>query len=323
MEYRPLGQSGLYVSAIGLGTNSFGGRADKATSIAIIHRALDHGVTLIDTANVYTGGQSEAIIGEALKGRRDEAVIATKAGLPVGEGPYHRGTSRRHLTRELHQSLRRLQTDYIDLFYVHTFDEETPLEETLHTLDDFVRQGYVRYVAASNYRAHELATAVGLQKAHGWERFIAVQPSYSLLDRTPEPELVPVAREAGIGLVAYYPLAGGYLSGKYQGGYVPPGSRAEKQPQFLDRISDARKAAQDRFVALARDHQVSPAALALAWLIRRPGVASAIQGATRPEQLGENLSALDVVWTSDLEQALDELSAPFVAGPPFGWYRLR
>ncbi|MCY0879698.1 MAG: aldo/keto reductase [Firmicutes bacterium] len=323
MEYRRLGKSGLWVSAIGLGTNSFGGRADPSTAIAIIHRALDHGVTLIDTANIYTGGQSEAVIGEALKGRREQAVLATKAGLPAGDGPYRRGASRRHLTHELHQSLRRLQTDYIDLFYVHTFDEETPLEETLRTLDDFVRQGYVRYIAASNYRPHELASAVRLQEAAGWERFIGVQLSYSLLDRTPEPELLPAAREVGVGLVAYYPLAGGYLSGKYQGGQIPPGSRGERQPQFLDRISEARKAAANRVIAVAQDHGVTPAALALAWLIRRPGVASAIAGATRVEQLDENLKALDVSWTPELDAALDQISAPFLEGPPFGWYRLR
>ncbi|NMP23529.1 aldo/keto reductase [Sulfobacillus harzensis] len=323
MEYRNLGNSGLKVSVIGLGANSLGGRADKSTSIRIIHAALDAGVTLIDTANGYTGGKSEAIIGEALKDRRNQAVVATKAGLPQGEGPYNRGTSRRHLTQQLNQSLSRLGTDYVDLFYVHTFDEETPLEETLRTLDDFVRQGKVRYIAASNYRAYELATAVGIQQAKGWEPFVGLQPSYSLLDRTPERELIPLALQVGIGLVAYYPIAGGILTGKYRGGQVPSGSRMEKQPGFSDRLTPRIRQAADQFHDLAQEAGVDPAALAIRWLIDRPAVSSAIVGASRPEQVQANLKALDVHIGPDLRQRLDELSAPFVEGDPFGWYRLR
>lgn len=323
MEYRSLGESGLKVSVLGLGTNSFGARADKATSIDIIHAALDAGMTLLDTANGYAGGQSETIIGEALKKRRPEAVIATKAGLPVGEGPYKRGTSRRHLTEQLEQSLRRLNTDYIDLYYVHTFDEDTPLEETLRTLDDFVRQGKVRYVAASNYRPYELATAVGIQKAKGWERFRGLQPSYSLLDRTPETELVPLAEQEGIGLVAYYPLAGGLLTGKYQGGQVPAGSRMETSPGFSQMLNDKVRAAADRFAALAHDAGIDPGQLAISWLIGRPAVASAIVGATRVAQVEHNAAALNVTIDPALARELDALSAPFVDGAPFGWYRLR
>ncbi|PSR23222.1 MAG: aldo/keto reductase [Sulfobacillus acidophilus] len=322
MEYRNLGASGLKVSQLGLGTNSFGGRADKKTSIDIIHAALDHGITLIDTANGYTQGQSEQIIGEALKGRRSQAVIATKAGLPQGPGPYNRGTSRRHLTLQLEQSLKRLQTDFVDLFYVHTFDPDTSYEETVQTLDDFVRQGKVLYVACSNYRPQELASALGVARAHGWERFCGLQPSYSLLDRTPERELIPLAQSEGVGIVAYYPLAGGVLTGKYQGGHIPSGSRAERQPDFLARVSPALRTAGDRFADLAWQASYEPSALALAWLMDRPNVASAIVGATRVEQVLENLKALDVAIDGELDRQLDELSAPFVQGEPFGWYRL-
>ncbi len=323
MEYRNLGASGLKVSALGLGCNSFGGRADRETSIRIIHTALDAGITLIDTANGYTGGQSETIIGEALRGRRHEAVIATKAGLPVGEGPYYRGTSRRHLASQLELSLKRLNTDHVDLFYVHTFDEETPLEETLRTLDDFVRQGKVRYVAASNYHAHELATALGIAKARGWERFVGLQPSYSLVDRTPEQALIPLALQEGLGIVAYYPLAGGVLTGKYRGGQVPSGSRADTQPNFLGRVSARTAEAGDAFTALAEEAGIEPGALALAWLMGRPSVSSAIVGATRAAQVEQNLRALEVRIPGDLMRKLDALSAPFVAGAPFGWYRLK
>lgn len=323
MQYRNLGRSGLKVSVIGLGTNSFGGRADKDTSVRIIHTALDAGITLIDTANGYTQGQSETIIGEALKGRRHQAVISTKAGLPQGEGPYNRGTSRRHLTQQLHQSLTRLATDHVDLFYVHTFDEETPLEETLRTLDDFVRQGKVRYIAASNYRPYELATALGIQEAKGFERFVGLQPSYSLVDRTPERELIPLALNAGIGLVAYYPIAGGVLTGKYRGGQVPAGSRMAQMPAFADRISATVREAGEQFYEIAQEVGQDPAALAIHWLIERPAVASAIVGATRPEQVASNLTALDVHMDRALAERLDKLSAPFIAGEPFGWYRLK
>lgn len=322
MQYRNLGRSGLKVSVLGLGTNSFGGRADKATSIRIIHQALDAGISLLDTADGYTGGQSEQIIGEALQGRRNSAVIATKAGLPVGDGPYRRGTSRRHLVAELEQSLRRLQTDYVDLFYVHTYDEETPLEETLHTLDDLVRQGKVRYIAASNYRPDELREAVSIQKQRQWEPFAGIQPSYSLLDRTPETELIPLALEAGLGLVAYYPLAGGLLSGKYRGGQIPEGSRGATQAHFMERINQKMQKAADHMVALAEQAGLPPAALAIRWLIDRPGVSSAIVGATRPDQLTLNLKSLEVRISPDLQAQLDEISLPFREGAPFGWYRL-
>lgn len=322
MEYTHLGQSGLKVSLLGLGTNSFGSRADKATSIRLIHRALDAGVALLDTANGYSGGQSEMIVGEALDGRRERAVIATKAGLPVGDGPYARGTSRRHLLQQVEQSLSRLKTDYIDLFYVHTFDEETPLEETVRTLDDMVRQGKVRYIGASNYTVLELTRALGIADVHGWERFVALQPSYSLLDRTPEVEMVPLLQREGLGMIAYYPLAGGLLTGKYRRGEIPQGSRMQTQSSFQEMVSQRMRQAADKFADLAEQFEVDPGVLALAWLIRRPTVASAIVGATRVEQLEKNLTAVDVSIPAELQRELDALSDPFVDSVPFGWYRL-
>ncbi|GMA50664.1 hypothetical protein GCM10025857_20210 [Alicyclobacillus contaminans] len=217
MQYRRLGQSGLEVSVLGLGTNAFGGRADKAASIQVIHAALDAGVNFIDTANIYTNTMSEQIIGEALAGRRQEVVLATKAGMPRGEGPNERGGSRVHLMRELEGSLRRLQTDYVDLYQIHAFDPHTPLEETLRALDDMVRQGKVRYIGASNYAAWELMKALGVSERLGLNRFVSIQPCYSLADRTIERELVPLCVDQGIGIIPYFPLAGGILTGKYAG----------------------------------------------------------------------------------------------------------
>jgi aryl-alcohol dehydrogenase-like predicted oxidoreductase len=313
MEYLSLGRTGIKVSLIGLGTNSFGGRADRATSIAILHRALEAGITLIDTANMYTATQSESIIGEGLRGRRHQALVATKAGMKVGDGPNDGGSSRLHLMRELEASLRRLQTDYLDLYQIHTWDPETPLQETLRTLDDMVRAGKVRYIGASNYAAWQLGKALWASDRRGFVRFESVQPSYSLADRTVERELVPLCRDQGIGLIAYFPLAGGLLTGKYRRGEAPPkGSRALTQPQFAKRITETVLRLAEDVAALASELHCTPSQLALAWLIRQPAVASAIAGATSVAHLEENLGALEVKLSSDVLTRLDEMSRPFV-----------
>lgn len=314
VQVRHLGRSGLRVSALGLGTNAFGGRATPEVSREVIAAALAHGITFIDTANNYTGGQSEAIIGEALRGRRQEAVLATKAGLVAGEGPLDRGSSRHHLMRELETSLRRLETDYIDLYQIHTFDPDTPLEETLRALDDMVRAGKVRYIGASNYHGWELMKALGLSDRLGLERFVSIQPSYSLGDRVPEQELVPLCLDQGVGLIAYFPLAGGLLTGKYRpGAPPPPDSRAAKAPAFGQRMlaSAARTALAQEVAALARELSATPAQVAVAWLLRQPAVASAIAGATRVAQVEENAGALDVALDPGALARLDALSEPF------------
>lgn len=204
VEYRRLGNSGLRVSALGLGTNAFGKRADEAASTRIIHAAMDQGINFIDTANIYAGTESERIIGQALTGRRENAVLATKAGLPRHDGPHGRGSSRYHLQQELEHSLRRLQTDYVDLYQIHTFDPHTPLDETLRTLDDMVTSGKVRYIGASNYAAWELMKALGISEHKGYVRYISTQTSYSLADRTPELELVPMCLDQGVGIIPYF-----------------------------------------------------------------------------------------------------------------------
>ncbi len=322
VQYKHLGASGLIVSQIGLGTNAFGGRADQETSIQIIHAALDHGVTLLDTANGYCGGESERIIGQALRDRRNQVVLSTKAGLPVREGVYGHGTSRRHLMQELEASLQRLDTDYIDLYYVHTFDPNTPLEETLSTLDQMVKSGKVRYVAASNYEAWELMKALGLSQRLNLVSFVGIQTSYSLADRTPERDLVPLVSDQGLGIVAYYPLAGGILSGKYRDNKIPPGSRVERNPGFARRLDRARIELSETVARLAEECEVTPVALALRWLVERPQVSSAIVGATRVDQMEQNLNALAINYGADIEKKLDQATLGFIDGPRFGWYRL-
>ncbi|WP_026975285.1 aldo/keto reductase [Alicyclobacillus contaminans] len=323
MQYRRLGQSGLEVSVLGLGTNAFGGRADKAASIQVIHAALDAGVNFIDTANIYTNTMSEQIIGEALAGRRQEVVLATKAGMPRGEGPNERGGSRVHLMRELEGSLRRLQTDYVDLYQIHAFDPHTPLEETLRALDDMVRQGKVRYIGASNYAAWELMKALGVSERLGLNRFVSIQPCYSLADRTIERELVPLCVDQGIGIIPYFPLAGGILTGKYAGGGKPAGSRAEKDPNFAKRLDEQRVLLGAKVARLAEELDTTAGAVSLAWLMEQPAVSTIIVGATRPEQVQENVKSVDLVLTPETLQTLDEWSRAFVYREPFAEYRLR
>ncbi|MEK5165010.1 aldo/keto reductase [Paenibacillus sp. FSL R5-0527] len=323
MKYRRLGTSGLEVSALGLGTNAFGKRADRETSIRLIHQALDSGVNFIDTANIYAGSESEWIIGEALADRRQGVVLATKAGLVRGEGPNASGSSRLHLQQELEQSLKRLKTDYVDLYQIHTFDPYTPLEETLRTLDDMVRAGKVRYIGASNYAAWELMKAIGISESRGWTKYISTQVSYSLADRTPEQELVPMCTDQGVGIIPYFPLAGGILSGKYHSvKEAPAGSRADTDPNFGRFLDEERIALGQQVSRLAADRETSASALSLAWLMTRPAVSTVIVGATRPEQLEDNLRSVSVDLDPELLTQLNDLSDRFRYAKPFAWYRL-
>jgi len=313
IKYRQLGRSGLRVSVYGLGCNSFGGRADEAASAAVIHHALDHGVNLLDTANVYTESRSETIIGKALKDRRGEAIIATKCAGKVGDGPNDKGTSRWHILREVERSLRRLQTDYIDLYQMHTFDPLTPMDETLRALDDLVRQGKVRYIGCSNFTAWQLCKALWTSDRHNFVRYDSVQPAYSPADRRIEPELVPACLDQGVGLLVYFPLAGGILTGKYTPGAEPPqGSRALTQPQFKARLNERNLALAGAMQRLADEAGVTIAQLTLAWVIARPGITSALVGATRVAQQEENLKAVDVALAPEIAKRIDELSHEFV-----------
>jgi len=302
------------VSVYGLGCNSFGGRADEATSVAIIHHALDHGVTLLDTANTYTESRSESIIGRALKDRRGDAILATKCAGKVGDGPNDRGTSRWHIMREVERSLGRLQTDHIDLYQMHTFDPHTPMDETLRALDDLVHQGKVRYIGCSNFTDWQVCKALWTSDRGGLVRYDSAQPAYSPADRRIEPELIPLCLDQGVGVLVYYPLAGGVLTGKYRPGSEPPqGSRARTQPGFAAQLNARNLALAVEMERLAADVGATVAQLTLAWVMRRPGITSALVGATTLAQQEENLRAVDLPLSEGTLRRITELSDPFVA----------
>lgn len=318
MKYRSLGTSGLQVSVLGLGTNAFGGRADKETSIRVLHHAVANGITFIDTANIYTGTKSEEIIGEAFEGRRQDVLLATKVGMKRGQGPNESGSSRHHIIRELEGSLRRLRTDYVDLYQIHAFDPKTPLDETLRALDDLVTAGKVRYVGASNYSAWQMMKSLAISNSRGLTPYVSVQPGYSLADRGVERELVPFCQDQGIGLIPYFPLAGGILTGKYAGGAVPSGSQLEKNPNFAQRMDEERMELGDRVANIAAEIGTSATALSLAWLMHQPVVSTVIAGATREAQIDDNLKAVELSLTEDVLQALHEASEHFIYARPFG-----
>ncbi|WP_339267753.1 aldo/keto reductase [Paenibacillus sp. FSL R5-0470] len=323
MNFKRLGNSGLQVSALGLGTNAFGKRADQDTSIQIVHTALDHGINFIDTANIYAGSESERIIGLALESRRHEAVLATKAGLVKHDGPNGSGSSRHHLMQELEDSLRRLKTDYVDLYQIHTFDPNTPLEETLRTLDDMVSSGKVRYIGASNYTAWQLMKAIGISEARSFAKYISIQCSYSLADRTPENELLSLCLDQGVGIIPYFPLAGGILTGKYNSNSsAPSGSRADTDPNFKRFLNHERIELGNKVGQIAEELGASSTALSLAWLMNHPAVSTVIVGATRVEQLEQNLHSTSIQLNEETVSKLDEASDSFRFGEPFAFYRL-
>jgi 1-deoxyxylulose-5-phosphate synthase len=292
MDYRRLGGSGLRVSVIGLGGNTFGRYTDSETTTRIVDTALQAGVNFFDTADIYNNGQSEEYLGQALAGRRDRAIIATKAGIRMGSGPNDAGSSRQHLITSVHASLRRLRTDYIDLFQIHRFDPETPLDETLRALDDLVRAGAIRYVGCSNYDAWRMTRALWLSDRHNWSPFISNQVEYSLLARDIERELTPACRDLGIGIIPYSPLAGGVLTGKYTAGRpAPEGTRGYNNPRFAERLQPATMEKVAHLGDWARAHDHTSGELALAWLAAQPAVATVIAGVTRPEQVTANVVA--------------------------------
>ena len=320
MEHRQLGASGLRISVLTLGTMTFGGR-DKFADVGTtdleqatrqIDLCLDRGITTIDTADVYSGGLSEEIVGAAIKGRRDRIVLATKARMPMGDGPNDAGLSRRHLIAACEASLRRLGTDHIDLYQVHEWDGQTPLEETLHALDALVQAGKVRYVGCSNYAGWQMTKALGISAREGLQRFVSQQVYYSLQARDVEYEIVPAAIDQGVGILVWSPLAGGLLSGKYRRGQEgPAGARhltdwneppVRDEAQLYDVV--------DALVEIGEAHGVSAAQVALAWLLGRPGVTSVVIGARTDEQLADNLGAADLRLSGDERARLDALSAP-------------
>jgi aryl-alcohol dehydrogenase-like predicted oxidoreductase len=323
MRIRLLGRTGLKVSEICLGTMTFGsepgGRrapgCDEQESLKILNAYLEQGGNFVDTADGYADGRSEEILGRGLKGRRDDVVLATKVFFPAGSGANRKGLSRKHILEGIEASLRRLQTDYIDLYQVHCFDAHTPLEETLSALDGLVRQGKVRYLGCSNFGAWQLAKALGVSALHGYARFDCLQPQYSLVCRPIEREILPLCRAEGVGIIPWSPLGGGFLSGKYRSGEgVPQGSRvADSDPSM--RFWVERLFTEKNFNILRILEEVSArlgktlTQVALAWLLAMPGVTSAIIGARSLPQLQENLGGGGWDFPPDEWKKLDEVSA--------------
>jgi aryl-alcohol dehydrogenase-like predicted oxidoreductase len=292
MESRTLGDTDLVVSRIALGTMTFGAQVDEANAAVMVDQCLEHGAPFIDTANAYNAGRSEEMLGRILKGRRDRVVLASKVGIKMGDGPDERGLSRAAIARGIDESLRRLQTDRLDLYYLHQPDPATPLDESLEAMDRLVRGGKVRYVGASNYAAWQVCRMLGLAEASGWPAVRVVQPMYNLLARGIEPELLPMCRSFGLSTVAYNPLAGGLLTGKHSDEAPIAGSRFERMPAYRDRYwHPANLTAVRELAKAAQAEGRSLVNLAFCWMLHHTPVDCVIIGASSPRQLRENLEA--------------------------------
>ncbi len=322
MNYQQLGRSGLLVSSLCLGTMIFGEESERGTPPAeaerIISRFLDAGGNFLDTADVYAGGRSEEIVGQAIKGKRDQVIVATKARFSPQKGPNESGLSRHHILHAIDASLRRLQTDYIDVYYMHSWDALTPLEETLRVLDDLVRAGKVRYIGVSNFKAWQLMKALALSDASHWARFVAAQYQYSLVNRDIEDEFSDLCPSEGIGLTTWGPLGGGFLSGKYQRNQRPQGATegriattgADTEEAWERRNTERNWAVLETVKEIAQAHSATVAQIALAWLRAQPIVSSVILGIRTLSQLEENLPAATLELTAEERSRLNLVSIP-------------
>jgi aryl-alcohol dehydrogenase-like predicted oxidoreductase len=320
MEYRKLGNSGLIVSAVCLGSMQFGGKMnmgnlDQKATNEMVKTALNLGINFIDTADVYSLGESETLLGNALKGIREEIVLATKVRLPMSDNFNRSGATRVNIMRGIESSLKRLQTDHVDLYQVHGWDSSTPLEETLRTLDDLVRQGKVRHIGLSNYLAWQAATALGIQVTLNLEKFVTAQMYYSLVGRGLESEWLSLAQYHHLGILVWSPLAGGFLSGKYERGSKPSsGTRFAEAGQFVMFDKERGYDIVDVVKKVAERHGVSPARLSIAWLLTHREISSVIIGGRKIEQIRDNAGAVNLKLTDDDISALDEVSFP---GTPY------
>jgi aryl-alcohol dehydrogenase (NADP+) len=325
MHYRKLGRTGLSVSELCLGTMTFGLQSDEQTSRAVLDKAAAAGINFLDTADVYplaggvdNAGRTEEIVGRWLKGKRHEYVVATKAVGKVGRASWDQGASRKHLLDAIDSSLRRLQTDYVDLYQLHSDDRETPLDETLEALNDIVRSGKARYIGVSNFLAYRLALALGKAEARGFTRFVSVQPRYNLLFREIERELLPLTQEEGLGVIPYNPLAGGLLTGKHAFSAGPtPGTRftGAAAERYQARYWHERQfASVEQIKKLVNEAGQNITTVAVQWVLANPAVSAAIIGASKPEQLNDTLLATERPIDPQLKQRLDELTAEYRRG---------
>jgi aryl-alcohol dehydrogenase-like predicted oxidoreductase len=326
MQYTTLGHTGLVVSRLAFGAMTFGegqlvagivNNIDQKMADTMVHRALDAGINLFDTADAYTGGESEIMLGKALGNRRPDAVIATKVGFRTGEALTATGLSYRHIMAAAEGSLQRLLTDYIDLYQLHIPDPLTPKEETIRALDDLVRQGKVRYVGFSNYPAWKAARMLGMQERHGYARFVAAQMYYSLVGRDIEHEMVPFVQDAGIGILVWSPLASGFLSGKYTREHPVPEDARRAKFQFPPVDVEKGYEVVDLLQQIGQNHGASPAQVAIAWILTKQFISSVIIGANKMHQLEDNLGAADLKLSPQEIAQLDTLTAPTPLYP--GW----
>jgi aryl-alcohol dehydrogenase-like predicted oxidoreductase len=309
MQYRFLGSTGVKVSQLCFGTMSFGGDADESTSAALFRRCRDAGINFFDCANTYAGGRSEEILGRLIAGSRDDLVITSKVYFPTGADVNARGASRRNILAQVEGSLRRLNTDHLDVYFIHHFDDDTPLPETLRALDNLVSSGKVLYPAASNFAAWQVAKALGLSALNGWAPFTCLQPMYNLVKRQAEVELLPLALSEGLGVIPYSPLGGGLLTGKYAPGQRPQQGRLVENAMYQTRYSGEwvfETAAS--FSEFARQQGFEPAALAVAWVGSHPAVTAPIIGARNLEQLEGSLKSVDVPMTPELRAEISAFS---------------
>lgn len=313
MQYRQLGWAGIQVSRVCLGTMMFGGQTTPEDSHRIIHKAIDQGINFIDTADMYVNGQSEVVVGQALAGKRDQVILATKGRQAMGPGLNDQGASRRHLIQACEASLKRLGTDYIDLYYVHTPDDATTFDETLRALDDLVRAGKVHYIACSNFRAWRICEALWTSDVRNLHRFTALQPLYNVVNRDIEVEVLPLCREKKLGVVTYSPLARGILTGKYKAGEpFPEGSRAARNDKRMQQ-AELREASFEVAQQLQAhcDHKGVPLSrFSIAWVLANPNITSVILGPRTMEQFDDNFAAIDVHITPEDEQLVDQLVPP-------------
>ncbi|MBI3863342.1 MAG: aldo/keto reductase [Planctomycetia bacterium] len=312
-RFRSLGSSGAKVSPLCLGTMMFGGQTDAAESTRIMHKALDQGINFFDTADIYNAGQSEVVVGQAIADRRQKVVLATKGRGPMGEGPNDSGASRLHLSQALDASLKRLKTDYVDVYYVHTPDYTTPIEETLRALDDMVRAGKVLYIACSNFRTWRLMESLWTSDRLNLNKFVCIQPLYNIVNRDIEVELLPACREYGIGVVSYSPLARGILTGKYRPGEAfPAGSRASRNDKRMQQaeLRDASFLLAEELRAYCAKKGVAMSRFALAWCLANSVITSVILGPRTMEQFDDNAACLEVSIDSADEAFVDSLVPP-------------
>ena len=310
MEYRRLGNSGVKISEISLGGNVFGKWADEQTSMAVINHALDMGINYIDTADMYGQGHSEELVGKALKSKRAQVIIATKFGWVIGDGPNEGGASRYYIMKAVDASLRRLQTDYIDLYQIHLPDPTTPIEETLRALDDLVRAGKARYIGCSNFAAWQLCEALWTSKVNNLQSFVTVQPRYNLLERQIETELVPCCQAYNIGVIPWGPLVGGFLTGKYRKGQeAPTGARLSQPYPLYDNIfTEANWNKLTKLETFATEHGHTVGELAITWLLAKPWISTVIAGARKIEQVSANVTAAEWKLTAEEVAEVDAIS---------------